>query len=70
MSSATHMNNTALVKEMIFEMLRQADSGRLPTVFRAPPQILALVDAATAQRLYRECAAEIEHASGLKFEWV
>ena len=64
------MNINEQAKEMIFEMLHQADSGFLPTVFRAPPQILALVDAATAQRLYRECAAEIERESGLKFEWV
>lgn len=57
-------------KEMIFALLRQADSGFLPRVFRAPVEILALVDAATAQRLYLECVAEIERESGLKFEWV
>lgn len=57
-------------KEMIFAMLRQADSDVLPRVLRTPLEILALVDDATAQRLYQECAAEIERASGLKFEWI
>ena len=64
------MSHIEQVKEMIHVLLRQADSDALPVVFKPTRAIAALVDQATAQRLYREVAAEIETESGIKFEWV
>ena len=60
----------AEARDILFELFRQADCDRMPRVLAMPKQVLALVDDATAQRIYHECAAEIERASGLKFEWI
>ena len=64
------MSHIEQVKEMIRVLLRQADSDELPAVFTPTRAIAALVDDATAQRLYREVAGEIEAESGIKFAWV